>query len=87
MRVASPLHWEPPLDNVFKLNFDGASKGNPGKAGYGGAIKYHNGNITLLFYGSIGLESNNVVELEGMVVGLIITNKMNLLPLIMEGNS
>ena len=34
MRVASPIHWDPPPEKVFKLNFDGASKGNPKMAGF-----------------------------------------------------
>eukprot|EP00253_Pinus_taeda_P033170 PITA_33170 len=28
--------WSPPPHNLFQLNFDGASKGNPGQSGYGG---------------------------------------------------
>ena len=49
MSVASPLHWEPPPNAVFKMKFYGDSKGNPRKAGYGGAIRDHNGNIIHLF--------------------------------------
>eukprot|EP00253_Pinus_taeda_P035321 PITA_35321 len=35
----SPSSWSPPPLNTFLLNFDGASKGNPGNTGYGGAIR------------------------------------------------
>jgi hypothetical protein len=32
---SSPTSWLPPPKDFIKLNFDGASKGNPGPAGYG----------------------------------------------------
>jgi hypothetical protein len=32
---SSPSFWSPPPEDFVKLNFDGASKGNPGAAGYG----------------------------------------------------
>lgn len=35
--------WEPPPAPLYKLNFDGASKGNLGLAGYGGAIRNQEG--------------------------------------------
>lgn len=35
----SPKQWEPPPAPLYKLNFDGASKGNPGLAGFWGAIR------------------------------------------------
>ena len=35
---SNPTIWEPPPTNMFKLNFDGASKGNSRPAGFGGAI-------------------------------------------------
>ena len=35
----------------------------------------------------MGIESNNFAELEGMVVGLTIAIKINILPLIVEGDS
>jgi len=34
--------WLPPPQHVFQLNFDGASKGNPGKAEFGGIFRDHN---------------------------------------------
>ena len=36
--------WTPPPPNLFQLNFDGASKGNPGLSGYGGVFRDHSGN-------------------------------------------
>lgn len=33
--------WTLPPFNTFKLNFDGASRQNPGMAGYGGAVRDH----------------------------------------------
>lgn len=33
----SPEKWEAPPQSVFKLNFDGAAKGNPSLVGVGGA--------------------------------------------------
>ncbi|KAH9307086.1 hypothetical protein KI387_011490, partial [Taxus chinensis] len=35
------LNGIPPESNWFKLNFDGASKGNPGTAARGGVIQDH----------------------------------------------
>lgn len=38
-RSTSPTSWSPPAHNTYKLNFDGAAKGNLGLAGYGGVIR------------------------------------------------
>jgi ribonuclease HI len=45
------------------LNFYGASKGNPGLVGFGGAICNERGEIEWIYAGSLGVESNNAVEL------------------------
>ena len=34
---------------IFKLFFDGASKGNPGKAGGGGVVVNHTGKVEIEF--------------------------------------
>lgn len=37
------VRWFPPTDNWFKLNSDGSSMGNPGRAGGGGIIRNFQG--------------------------------------------
>lgn len=51
---------------MIKLNFDGASKGNPGKAGYIRAFRDHIGKALLILLGSIGWDTNNSAKLEGV---------------------
>lgn len=58
--------WDPPLAGILKLNFDGASKGNLGEVGYGGILTDHKGNPMIIYYGSIGWDTNNSAELEGL---------------------
>jgi hypothetical protein len=36
-KAFSPSTWLPPPSDFHKVNFDGASKGNPGISGYGGS--------------------------------------------------
>ena len=49
VHVSSPLLWIPPPLGTFKLNSDGAAKGNPGPAGYEGIIQNSRGCILSLF--------------------------------------
>jgi len=37
-QIKIPDKWLRPPQHMIQLNFDGASKGNPGKAGYGGVF-------------------------------------------------
>ena len=55
---------------MFKLFFDGASKGNPGKAGSGGVITCLEGNIEVEYYWNIGFDSNNMAEVYGLWQGI-----------------
>ena len=87
MRPDNPTHWDPSPKNVFKLNFDGASKGNPGRASFGGAIRNSQGNITLIFYGNSGFNSNNAAELNGLIVVLSLVKHKGILLIIVEGDS
>lgn len=61
----SPDCWSPPETGSFMLNFDGAAKGNPGPAGFGGAVRNHEGQMLGIFWGDLGYSSNNLAELEG----------------------
>ena len=75
VQVSSPRSWNPPPEGTFKLNIDGAAKGNLGPAGYGGVIRNSEGIILSLFWGSIGSNTNNMVELEGVINDLIWVSK------------
>jgi len=82
-----PTQWTPPPENMFQLNFDGASKGNLGNASFGGIFRNHKGTPILTFLGSIGWDTNNSVELEGLWQGLLVAHDKDLFPLIIEGDS
>ena len=43
--LSIPDSWRQPLPDLFKLNFDGASKGNPRSVGFGGVIRDQEGNV------------------------------------------
>lgn len=84
---ASPLKWSPLTSNSYKFNFDGAAKGNPGPAGYGGVFRKEMGATLYIYYGTIGKDSNNVAELEGLWKGICIADQKNFFPLEIEGDS
>ena len=60
--------WDKPLSSVFKLNVDGAAKGNIGKATGGGIIRDCKGRMLISFCNLYGLTANMVaLELSWMV--------------------
>lgn len=59
----------PPPQN-FKLNVDGASKGNPGLAGGGGLIRDHHGSLVLAYSHFYGPCHSLVAEARAMLDGL-----------------
>ena len=63
--VDNPDSWEAPPSGNFKLNFDGASQGNLGEASFGGVFRDSHGKILHVYFGDIGCDSNNAMELEG----------------------
>eukprot|EP00253_Pinus_taeda_P002560 PITA_02560 len=85
--IRDNCRWTPPPINAYKLNFDGASKGNPGQAGFGGIIRDSKGSPVQIYFGNIGWDTNNAAELEGLWQGLSIARELNLYPLIVEGDS
>ncbi|GLJ11561.1 hypothetical protein SUGI_0171160 [Cryptomeria japonica] len=62
--------WSPPTTGNIKVNFDGASCGNPGKSGYGAIIRDKFGNFVGANYGPLGINTNNMAEMAGLLAGL-----------------
>ena len=58
--------WHPPPKGFLKFKIDGASKGNPGSAGYGGVLRDEHGGVLFIFYYHLGRPTNNMVELMAM---------------------
>jgi len=57
--MPSPNTWQCPPLGFFKLNFDGASKGNLGPAGFGEVIRNSEGIISHIMVGNLGFDTNN----------------------------
>ena len=56
--------------NIFKLFFDGASKGNPRRVGGGGVVIDPDGKVEIEYYWNIVYDSNNMAEAYGLWQGL-----------------
>jgi ribonuclease HI len=55
---------------MHRLYFDGASRGNPGPASFGGAIYDEDGHEEINYKKKIGWETNNFAEYSGLLAGL-----------------
>lgn len=66
------IRWKYPGLGWVRLNTDGASKGNPGKAGAGGLIRGHRGEVFEMFAANCGECSNTRAELLAVMRGLIV---------------
>jgi hypothetical protein len=83
-REPSPTMWKAPETGYHKMNFDGASKGNPGPAGYGAVIRNNKGEILHIVAGSIGHNTNNATEIWGLLRGLQAAKDQELFPIIAD---
>jgi ribonuclease HI len=77
----------PPLPGFYKVNFDGASKGNLGHSGYGAVIRNNLGQIQSLIAENRGCDTNNSTEIWGLIKGVKMALDQNLTCLILEGYS
>ena len=84
---SNPSLWDPPPAGFIKINFDGASKGNPGPTGYGAAIRSSTGEILTLTRGYLGETTNNVAELISLLQGLQQVIALTSHKIILEGDS
>jgi ribonuclease HI len=85
--IPSPSTWTPPSTGYVKVNFDGASKGNPGPAGYGAVIRDSTGKLLTMVAGHLGETTNNVAELTGLLQGLQLAISLPSHQIILEGDS
>lgn len=76
-----------PPQSIYKLNIDGAAKGNPGQAGVGGAVQDATGEIQGIYWGYIGENTNNVVKLKALLAGMDMVMTNGWFPIILEGDS
>jgi ribonuclease HI len=78
---------ETPQEGFVKLNFDKASKGNPGPAGVGGIFRNHQGETLLLYASSLGISTNNATKLAGLRRGMELAIEKGFSMLEVEGDS
>ncbi|KAL6557628.1 hypothetical protein OROMI_017978 [Orobanche minor] len=64
------VRWSRPQSGWWKLNTDGAARGNPGDAAAGGIIRDHMGKPLILFSEFLGVRTNNFAELYAIWRGL-----------------
>ena len=62
--------WSKPSEGVMKLNVDGSSLGNPGRAGFGGLLRGEDGVWVIGFTRFLGLLDNLHAELMAIYEGL-----------------
>lgn len=79
--------FQPPPVGFFILNYDGASKGNPGQAGIGGIFRNSQGFVCRIYAMAIGFATNNETELMAVKQGLTIAIRENYQRVIVEGDS
>lgn len=77
----------PPPPDFHKVNFDGASKGNPGHFGYGAIIRNNLGQIQILAVENLRCDTNNSTKIWGLLKGVQMALYQNLIGLIIEGYS
>ncbi|XP_057862869.2 uncharacterized protein LOC131071167 [Cryptomeria japonica] len=79
--------WSPPNPGWLKLNFDGASRGNPGPSGIGYVIRDHTGETLGKMVKLIPPDTNNIAKFKALQFGLIDCIKHGLNNILVEGDS
>ncbi|XP_042483247.1 uncharacterized protein LOC122063611 [Macadamia integrifolia] len=81
------IFWCKPPSGWTKLNVDGSSMGNPGRAGIGGVIRNDLGAMIGSFKNFIGIQSNYVAEFQALIVCLLMAKKLRVSSLWIESDS
>lgn len=83
-RVTIPIRWLKPPMNWLKLNTDGVSLGNPGKAGGGGVIRDSASRWVKGFSRSIGLATSVMTECWTLRDGLHLASQLGIQNIVVE---
>ena len=81
------IGWRPPDEGYWKLNFDGASRGNPGPFGFGACIRNSEGDVVAITVSPLPINTNNMVEAQALLASLILAKQGNFWLLHIEGDS
>eukprot|EP00253_Pinus_taeda_P028254 PITA_28254 len=79
--------YRKPPEGFIKLNFDGAAKGNPGPAGFGGIFRNVQGETEWIYAEHGGTMTNNEAEFTAMYQGLKIARRNGYRKIEIEGDS
>lgn len=79
--------WIHPPTGFLKLNFYGASRGNPGPVGIGGVLRDSKGEIKHIYSQALGEGTNNEMEFAALEQGLRILRILKSGATVVEGDS
>ncbi|XP_059068482.1 uncharacterized protein LOC131858992 [Cryptomeria japonica] len=85
--IRKTCKWQPPKHGWFKLNFDGASRGNPGTAGAGCIIHLDKGKSIGSKSIHLGQTTNNTDEFLSLIEGLKMCRELRIHKVEIEGDS
>ncbi|GLJ05711.1 hypothetical protein SUGI_0023720 [Cryptomeria japonica] len=85
--VVGEHEYEIIWEGWVKLNFDGATRGNPGESDFGCIIGDENGHCLWATYGYLGNSTNNNLEMEVVFRGIKLSISKGLLRVEIEGDS
>ncbi|XP_038906127.1 uncharacterized protein LOC120092011 isoform X1 [Benincasa hispida] len=72
---------------TYFLEFDGASKGNPGLAGAGAVLRANDGSTVCRLQEGVGVATNNVAEYRAVILGLKHALKIGIKHICVQGDS
>ncbi|KAL2651569.1 hypothetical protein R1flu_019697 [Riccia fluitans] len=72
---------------VYRLEYDGASKGNPGQAGAGALLRGPDGSVVCELTVGLGKATNNVAEYRGLIAGLKKARELGIQRIEAQGDS
>lgn len=79
--------WDSPSSNSIKINTDGAARGNPSLAGFGGVFRDSRGVWITGFFQKIGFSNSLMAELLAIKTGLQLVVDQKIQDIVMESNS